>query len=810
MTASQGGKRVNMSSTSDEMLDTLTLSGKMVGAQVRRVEDPRVLLGKSQYVDDLDLPNSVALAFVRSPYAHARIVSIDAGTAQNHSGVQLVLTGADIAEAIKPLRVEYDPAKAPTHKPCDWPVLAQDKVRFVGEAVAVVVATDRYAAEDAAGLIDVEYEPLEPVSDVEQALAADAPLVHEEWGDNVMQTLQAEIGDVTTAFQTADCVVSERLTTGRHMALPMETRGCVASFERATDTLTVWSSTQVPHVLRSHIALVLDFPEHHIRVVAPDVGGGFGQKAHLFPEEAVAAYLAHRLGRPVKWIEDRRENLSASLHAKQQVAQAELAVRRDGTILGIRGRFVGDVGAYSEYPWGSAFEAGHAASSMPGPYKTPAFSFEAVSVATNKTTIGVYRGVGLPIGVLAMERLMDLAAHKLGLDPAEIRLRNMIRKEEHPYTTIIGAEVESGSHRESLQKALDILGYQECRGEQQRARAQGRYMGIGIGCYLEGTAPSSAAFASMGLHLGGYESATVRMDVAGKVTVLVGTHSHGQSHETTLAQVAADELGVPLADIRIIEGDTNAVPYGMGTWGSRSAVTGGGAISKASEKLRSKMLRIASRMTEVPDDDLELAAGMIRRKADATPLLPIKEFAYRVLVQAGDLPQDEEPGLDATAHYEPPPSTHANATHIALAEVDSDTGKVTLLRYIVVEDCGTIINPTVVDGQIQGGVAQGIGSALYEHALYDENGQFLTGTLMDYLIPTAVDVPQVEIGHIESPSPHTPHGIKGAGEGGAIAPPAAIANAVADALAPFEVRVNAIPLTPERVLDWIEQRKAAA
>ena len=785
-------------------------TGKMVGAQVRRVEDPRFLLGTSQYVDDLDLPNSVALAFVRSPYAHARILSIDVNTAQDRSDVQLVVTGADIAEAIKPLRVVYDPNKAPTHKSCDWPVLAQGKVRFVGEAVAVVVATDRYAAEDAASVIDVEYEPLDPVCDVEQALAADAPLVHEEWGDNVMQTLRVEIGEVAKAFHVADCVVSERLTTGRHMALPMETRGCVASFERGTDTLTVWSSTQVPHMLRSHLALVLDFPEHHIRVIAPDVGGGFGQKGHLFPEEAVAAYLARRLGRSVKWIEDRRENLSASLHAKQQTVQAELALHQDGTILGIRGRFVSDVGAYSEYPWGSAFEAGHAASSMPGPYKTPAFAFEAVSVATNKTTIGVYRGVGLPIGVLTMERLLDLAAHKLGLDPAEIRLRNMIRKEEHPYTTIIGAEVESGSHRESLQKALDMLGYQACRAEQQQARAQGRYLGIGIGCYVEGTAPSSAAFASMGLDLGGYESATVRMDVAGTVTVLVGTHSHGQSHETTLAQVAADELGLPLADIRIIEGDTNAVPYGMGTWGSRSAVTGGGAISKASEKLRSKMLRIASRMTEVPDDDLELAAGMIRRKSDATPLLPIKELAYRVLVQAGSLPPDEEPGLDATAHYEPPPSTHANATHIALVEVDRDTGKVAILRYIVVEDCGTIINPTVVDGQIQGGVAQGIGTALYEHAIYDENGQFLTGTLMDYIIPTAVDVPQVEIGHIESPSPYTPHGIKGMGEGGAIAPPAAIANAVADALAPFDVRVNAIPLTPERVLGWIEQYSAAA
>ena len=783
-------------------------TGKMVGARVRRIEDPRVLLGKTQYVDDLNLPNSAALAFVRSPYAHARITAIDVSAAQNQPSVHLILTGADIADAIKPLRVEYDPNKAPTHKPCDWPVLAQEKVRFVGEAVAVVVATDRYTAEDAANLVNVEYEALETIWDVEQALDPDSPLVHEEWGDNTMQTLQVEIGEVAKAFQAADCVVSERLTTGRHMALPMETRGCLASFESATDSLTVWSSTQIPHVLRTHLALVLDFPEHHIRVIAPDVGGGFGQKGHLFPEEAVAAYLACRLGRPVKWIEDRRENLSASLHAKHQVVHAELALKQDGTILGMRGRFLSDVGAYSEYPWGSAFEAGHAASSMPGPYKTPAFSFEAISVATNKTTIGVYRGVGLPIGALTMERLMDLGAQKLGLDPAEIRLRNMIRKEEHPYTTIIGAEVESGSHRESLQKALDMLGYQDFRAEQRQAREQGCYLGIGIGCYLEGTAPSSAAFESMGLNLGGYESATVRMDVAGKVTVLVGTHSHGQSHETTLAQVAADELGVALADVKIIEGDTNAVPYGMGTWGSRSAVTGGGAISKASQKLRNKMLRIASRLTEVPDQDLELAEGMIRRKADGTAVMPIKDLAYRVLVRAGSLPPDEEPGLDATAHYEPPPATHANATHVATLEVDIETGMVKLLRYIVVEDCGTIINPMVVDGQIQGGVAQGIGTALYEHAIYDEDGQFLTGTLMDYLIPTAVDVPEVEIGHIESPSPHTPHGIKGMGEGGAIAPPAAIANAVADALAPFGVRVNEIPLTPERVLTMLDRAKS--
>jgi len=787
------------------MATSLAGTGKMVGAQVRRVEDPRMLLGKSRYVDDIHLPGTLALAFVRSPYAHARMTRIDVNAAKAHPGVQAVLTGTDVSEAIKPLRVEYDPVRAPTHKSCDWPVLAQGKVRFVGEAVAAVVATDRYVAEDAAALVEVEYEPLDVVWDMEKALELASPLVHEEWGDNVMQSLEAEIGEVAKAFQEADCVVAERFTTGRHLALPMETRGCLAQFEAAADSLTLWSSTQVPHVLRSYLALVLDFPEHHIRVVAPDVGGGFGLKAHLFPEEVITAFLARRLQRPVKWIEDRRENLTASLHAKHQVVQAELALTKDGTILGLKGRFLSDVGAYSEYPWSSALEAGHAASSMPGPYKIPAFRFEAVSVATNKTTLGVYRGVGMPTGVLVMERLLDLGAQKLSLDPAELRLRNMIRREDHPYTTIIGAEIESGSHQESLQMALGMLGYQDFRAQQQQWREQGRYIGVGLGCYVEGTAPSSQAFQAMGLALGGYESATVRMDATGKVTVLVGTHSHGQSHETTLAQVAADELGVPLADVKVIEGDTTAVPYGWGTWGSRSAVTGGGAIILASRKLREKLLRVASRLSEVPADDLELAEGVVRRKTDGTTLVPLKEIAYRIVSAPAGLPAGEEPGLDATAHYEPPPSTHANATHLATVEVDIETGQVKILRYIVVEDCGTIINPLGVNGQIQGGVAQGIGTALYEQVVYDENGQFLTGTLMDYLAPTAVDVPQVEIGHIESPSPYTPGGIKGMGEGGAIAPPAAIANAVADALAPFSVRVNEVPLTPERVLKLIDR-----
>jgi carbon-monoxide dehydrogenase large subunit len=787
------------------MATNLVGTGKLVGAQVRRVEDPRVLLGKSRYVDDIRLPGTVALAFVRSPYAHARLVRVNVSAAQAHPGVLAVLTGEDVAGVIKPLRVEYDPARAPTHKSCDWPVLAQGRVRFVGEAVAAVVADTRYVAEDAAALVEVEYDPLDVVWDMEKALEPGSPLVHEEWGDNVMQVIEAEIGEIAKAFQDADCVVSERFVTGRHMALPMETRGCLASFEAATDSLILWSSTQVPHVVRSYLAVVLDFPEHHIRVIAPDVGGGFGLKAHLFAEEVVTAFLSRRLGHPVKWIEDRREHLTASLHAKHETIQAELALKKDGTILGMKGRFISDVGAYSDYPWGSALEAGHAASTMPGPYKVPAFRFEAVSVATNKATIGPYRGVGAPLGLLVTERLIDLGAQKLGLDPAELRLRNMIRKEDHPYRTIIGAEIESGSHQEALRMALDMLGYQDFRAQQQKLREQGRYVGVGLGCYIEGTAASSKAFQSMGLAIGGYETASVRLDPTGKVTVLVGTHSHGQSHETTLAQVAADELGVPLADVKVIEGDTARVPYGWGTWGSRSAVTGGGSVTLAARKVREKILRVASRMSEVPESDLDLTDGVVRRKQNGQVLIPIKEIAHRIIVTPGSLSAGEEPGLEATAHYEPPPSTHANATHLATVEVDSETGQVKLLRYIVVEDCGTIINPLVVDGQIQGGVAQGIGSALYEQLVYDENGQFLTGTLMDYLAPTAADVPRVEIGHIESPSPYTPKGIKGMGEGGAIAPPAAIANSVADALSPFGARVNEIPLTPERVLTIIER-----
>ena len=774
-------------------------TGKMVGAEVRRVEDPRVLLGQTQYVDDLALPDCVVLAFTRSPYAHARITHLDTSAAQAHPGVLAVLTGADIAGSIKPLRVEFDTSKNPTYKSSNWLVLAQAKVRLVGDLVAAVVATDRYIAEDAAALIEVDYEPLDAVWDPEQALQPNAPLVHEEWQDNLMETGAATIGEVDGVFQAAECIVSERFTTGRHMALPLETRGCVAQYEAATDSLTVWSSTQVPHVLRSSLASLLDLPEQQLRVIAPDVGGGFGLKASAFPEEVLTAFVARRLGRPVKWIEDRREHLSASLHAKHQIVDAELALTQGGTILGFRGHFLSDAGGYSTYPWSSSFEVTHAAFSIPGPYKISAFQVETKAVATNKAPIGAYRGVGLPIAILTMERLIDMAAEQLGIDPAELRLQNMIRNEEHPYTTITGSEIESGSHREALQKALDMFGYQDFRAQQEQAREAGRYIGVGIGSYVEGTAPGTEVMQSSGLAVGGDEGVDIRVETDGAVTVLTGTASHGQGHQTTLAQMTADELGVPLASITIVQGDTALVPDGWGTWGSRSAVVSGGAIAIAAKQLRGDIFQAASRLSEIPPEDLDLIDGNILRRQDGSQVVTLTELAQGLPVQ-----------LQTTARYEPPAATHSNATHVASVEVDTETGQVKLLRYIVVEDCGTMLNPLIVEGQIQGGVAQGIGMALYEHAIYDENGQFLTGTLLDYLIPTAADVPEVEIAHLESPSPYVPSGIKGMGEGGAIGPPAAIANAVADALRPFGVRVNTLPLSPARVLEMLDQAQAGS
>ncbi len=779
-------------------------TAKLLGARVRRVEDPRVLLGRTRYVDDVRLPGALSLAFVRSPHAHARIVSIDAAAARRAPGVHAVLSSTDLESFLPPLRVDYDAASGrPPCRNVAWPVLAAGKARFVGEAVVAIVAEHRDLAEDACALVEIDWEPLEPVVDVERAAQAHSPRVHEEWPDNVFQRVERMHGDVAGAFRSADVIVSERFHSGRHLALPMEGRGLVASWDPAPEALTVWASTQMPHVLRSELGRVVGVGEHAVRVIATDVGGGFGLKSHVFPEEILAAALPRRLGRPVKWIEDRREHLAASQHARDQIVRAELALARDGTMLGLRAHVTCDIGAYVEYPW-PTFEANVTPMAMPGPYKLRAFAFETLSVATNKCSIGAYRGVGQPIGVLAMERLVDMAARKLGIDRAELRRRNMIARDEHPYTTVLGTEIESGSHRECLDRALEMIDAPGIEGRRRAARARGVRRGLGFAPYVEATAPSSQVWQMLGADVGGHEPALVRMEPDGRVSVAVGVNSQGQGHETTFAQIAADRLGVPLADVRVIQGDTAATPRGWVTGGSKSAVATGGAVLRAAEKVRAKLLRAASRLAEIPETDLDLRDGTVCRAVDDAPVAAIRDVARAAWLRHPRLPPDEEPGLEVTMRYEPPPLTHSNATHAAEVEIDEETGKVTVVRYVVVEDCGTILNPMIVDGQIQGGVAQGIGGALYEEIVYDENGQLVTGTLMDYLPPTAADVPRVEIAHIETPSPYTAGGMKGMGEGGVIAAPAAIANAVADALSELSPRVNRVPLTPERVLAMID------
>lgn len=786
-------------------MDPRALGGKFVGARVARVEDWKILNGRTSYVDDLQLPDCAALVFLRSTHAHARIVSIDISRAANAPGVLKVLTGEDLKDALPPLRVDWDPESIqPPHRSSDWFILAREVVRFFAEAVAAVVATDRYLAEDARDLIRVEYEPLGVLLDAEQALEPDAPILHPGWDDNVMFRSERNCGDVARAFSRAHLTVAQRFKTGRQTALPLETRGCVASYDAGEGELTFWSSSQIPHVLRTHIARLLKFPENRLRVIAPDVGGGFGQKAHVFPEEILTAYLSLQLKRPIKWIEGRGESLSSALHAKEQVIDAELALSKEGSIVGLRARFVSDIGAYTEYPWTSWLEVFLAANVLPGPYRIPAYSFEALAVCTNKTTLGVYRGVGAPIATFVIERLVDIAARKLRIDPVELRLKNMIRNEDHPYTNVVGAHIESGSHQESLHKAVAMIGYADFRREQAAQRKLGRYLGLGIAPFVEVSAPGTQFLLAGGSpRTAGWESARVQMDIAGKVTVSVGTHSHGQGHATAFAQLAADELGVDVADVRVRYGDTSISPLGWGTNASRSAVVGGGATLKGARILRDKILRFASKRTEVPTVDLELKDHFVRRKSDGWVLAAIADLAHDLIIPVDGNYLGEEPGLDTTVVYEPPMMTNSNAVHLATVEVDIETGQVKILRYVVVEDCGTVINPMIVEGQIQGGVAQGIGGALYEQIVYDTRGRLMSGSLMDYLPPTATEVPTVEIAHLESPSPHTLLGIKGMGEGGAIGPPGAIANAVEDALAPFEVRVSELPLTPERVLSLL-------
>lgn len=777
---------------------------KLIGARVPRVEDARLLGGQGRYVADLARPGLVHAAFVRSPHAHARIRQIDAVRARAFPGVIACVTGEELGGHIPPVRAE---SRMRGYLVTEYPALAHGKVRFAGEAVAAVVAESRYLAEDAAETVVVDWELLPVVHDAEAALDEGSSLVHEGAGSNRLLTRTFTQGDVDAALTTATLVVGDRFRFHRHAGVTIENRACLAEWEAGTQSLTLWSSTQVPGLVRDLLADLLSLPAHRVRVVAPDVGGGFGVKSALYPEEIVVSALARRLGRPVRWVGDRREDLLTSTQAWDEIVEAELGVDADGTIRGLRARVVADIGAYSIYPWTASIEVIQVISFLPGPYRVPHYRGAGTGVATNKAPMGPYRGVGRPVSTFVTESLLDRAARRLGLDPVEIRRRNMINPEECPYRSPSGVVWDTATFRETLEGACTKADYTALRAEQAQARAVGRHLGIGVASYVELTGVGSAIPVSPGSTIAtGTEGVTLRVDPGGTVTASFGLACHGQGHETSLAQVVAEEVGVRLADVRVVHGDTAASPSGTGTYASRSAVLGGGAAILAGRVLREKIVAIAAHQLEASPEDVEIVDGRLAVRGAGGRTVTLRDVAQAAYGGTRRLPKGMEPGLEATRFYDPYFGTASNATHLAVVEVDPSTYEVSLRTVVVVEDCGRIINPLIVEGQAIGGVAQGVGAALLEELVYGPEGQLLTGSLMDYLVPTACEIPRVDVQHLDRASPTTLGGFKGAGEGGTIGAPAAIANAVADALAPLGVEISEMPITPERLFRLLRRR----
>ncbi len=762
---------------------------KLVGTKVKRREDPRLVQGLSHYVDDLRMADVMQVALLRSPHAHARINGINTDAAAALPGVVSVVTGADIGDSVGSVPCA---AANPTLRTPPHPVLAQGEVRYVGEPVAAVVAEDSYTARDAIDLIEVDYEPLPAVSDLEKALEPGSPLVHSQWDSNQAFTFECGTGDMDKARAEADVIVKQKFIHQRLAPISVETRGVVARYFPGEDELTVWSSTQIPHLLRAMLALVLGFPEHRIRIIAPEVGGGFGCKLNVYREEALLAHLAMKLKGTVKWIEGRRENIQATIHGRGQVGTVEAAVKKDGTILGVTYDSLLDTGAYHQLLTpGMPPLTGLMIS---GSYKIPTLKFTSTGGFTNKVATDAYRGAGRPEATLVIERTMDLIARELDMDPVEVRRKNFAQPDDFPLPVATGLAYDSGNYQAALDRALEMVGYEDLRAEQARAREEGRYIGIGFSTYVEICAmgPSAA------LPAGGWESGTVRLDFTGKTTVLTGVSPHGQGEETTFAQIVSDELGVPIEDVAVLHGDTAVVPNGIGTFGSRGISVGGTAVYMATQKVREKAEAIAANVLECSTDDLDFEDGKFSVKGVPDKGITIQEVALQAHV-ATKLPAGMEPGLQATSVFEPSNFTFPFGTHICVVEVDTQSGEIEILRYIAVDDCGKVINPMIVDGQVQGGIAQGLGQALLEEVVYDEDGQLVTGSLMDYAVARAEDVPTLEFDRTETPSPVNPMGVKGVGEAGTIGSTPSIVNAVVDALAPFGVTHIDMPLKPEKI-----------
>jgi carbon-monoxide dehydrogenase large subunit len=760
-----------------------------IGQALKRVEDPRLIKGAATYVDDLSLPGMLHATFLRSPYAHAKINSIQTEAVKKLPGVVAVLTGAEINAhcGIVPCASPQPGMKDPKHT-----VLASDRVYFVGHPVAVVVAADRYSARDALDAISVDYEPLPVVADPEKALEKDSPLTHPSLGTNVACVWKLDTGDIAAAFAQADRIIQQRMVHQRLTPMAIEPRGCMASWHAGEGSLTLWTSSQIPHLVRTLLPGMINVPENKIRIVAPEVGGGFGSKLNLYAEEAVCSHLAMRLGAPVKWIETRRENASATIHGRDQIAQYEVAVKRDGTLLGIKAHTIADIGSYLQLLTPAIPTL--TGLMLPGCYKLKALQVEITSVYTHKMATDAYRGAGRPEATYSIERLMDVIADELGLDPVRIRLKNFPKPSDFPFPTASGLTYDSGNYQGSLRKAQKLADWDKLLKKRDTARKAGRIFGVGLSTYVE----ICALGPSKMMAAGGWEWGCVRIEISGKVTVITGATPHGQGQETSFAQIAADKLGIPIEDIVVMRGDTAVAHFGRDTYGSRATVIGGMAIVMSIDKVLAKAKVLAAHMLKVSPKRVDFRAGKFFVKGTPKKSLGWKDIAPAAYV-AKDLPARVEPGLEASSFFEPPNCTYPFGTHIVAVEVDRETGIVKIVNYVAVDDCGPQINPLLVEGQVQGGITQSLGQALFERTVYDENGQLLTGEFMDYAMPRAADVPDYVLDSTVTPSPSNPLGIKGVGEAGTIGATPAIANAVIDALSPFGIRHLDLPLTPETI-----------
>jgi carbon-monoxide dehydrogenase large subunit len=777
-----------------------------IGAAVERKEDARLLRGDTRWVDNMTLPGMLWMAVVRSPYAHAKITKVDLSQALAADGVVAAFSGADLAE-------EWAGSL-----PCAWPVtgdchipqhrpLTTDKARYAGDGVAVVVAESRALAKDAAELVEVDYEPLPAVTDVAEAVKDSAPLVHDEYDNNKAFMWPLQAGEVDRLFSEAAVTVKEHYRQQRLIPNAIEPRSVLVQPTPATGEYTMWSATQVPHIARVTLSGTTGIPETKLRVVAPDVGGGFGSKLNVYAEEALCLVLARRLGLPVKWTEERSENYVATIHGRDVLQEIELAATEEGKITAVRVRLTAAMGAYMQLVSPGIPLLG--AWLYAGCYDVQGYDFECVGVFTNTTPTDAYRGAGRPEATYAIERAVDALAQKIGKDPIEIRRLNFIT--EFPAAIASGLEIDSGNFHASLDKALELAGYDDLRKEQAERRKRGdpKQLGIGFSTYVEmcGLAPSRI-LGAIRYGAGGWDAATVRCLPTGTVQVLIGTSPHGQGHVTTFSQIVADRLGVPIENVEVLHGDTTVIPLGMDTYGSRSLAVGGVALWHATEKIIGKARTIAAHQLEVAEEDLEYTGGRFT-VAGTDKSMTVTDTALAAWT-AHNLPDGTEPGLEDTAVYDPPNFSWPAGCHIAVVEIDEETGAVELQRYVAVDDVGTVINPTIVDGQVQGGIAQGVAQALYEEAVYDDDGNLATGSMVNYLIPSAAELPNFELERTESPSPTNPMGVKGVGETGTIASPAAVMNAVVDALSPYGITDIEMPAKPERVWRAIAEAKGGA